>query len=107
VDGHALHDNGPRQQPLGRRGDRGTERRRGRLVGVGDGDQLQVAAAERDDAVVRALPDVAPAPDGLQPVLACEERGRGVEVAGGPEDVVDAACTSGPVRWAICVESTM
>ena len=57
---------------------------------VGDGDHLEVAAAQREDAVVRADPDVAPAAGGAQPVLAGQAVGRGVEVARGPDDVVDA-----------------
>jgi hypothetical protein len=57
---------------------------------VGDSDELEVAAAESEDAVVRADPDVATAAAGAQPVVADEAVGGGVEVVGDPDDVIDA-----------------
>ena len=51
---------------------------------VGDGQHLEVAAAQREDAVVRADPDVAAAAAGGQPVLVGEAVGGGVEVAARP-----------------------
>jgi hypothetical protein len=57
---------------------------------VGDGDHLEVAAAQSEDAVVRADPDVAPAAALRQRVLVGEAVGRRVQVVGDPDDVVDA-----------------
>ena len=55
---HVFDRDGPREQavavPAIRRLDRRAERRARRLVGVRDREQLEVAAAERHDAVVRA-----------------------------------------------------
>ena len=85
---------------------------RGRLGGVGDGEHLEVAAAERQHAVVRADALVAPAAGVGEAVLGGQPRRRPGEVGRRPDDVVDphsraAACTSGPVRCAICVDRTM
>jgi hypothetical protein len=61
---------------------------------VGDGDDLEVAAAESEDAVAGADPDVATAAARAQPVLADEALGGGVQVVGDPDDVVDAQCVT-------------
>jgi hypothetical protein len=57
---------------------------------VGDGQHFQVAAAQGEDAVVRADPDVPAAAAVGQPVLAGEAIRRRVQVGRDPDDVVDA-----------------
>jgi hypothetical protein len=75
---------------LDARHQRRAELRARRLVGVGDGEQLEVAAARRHDPVVRADAVVAPAADGDEPeALLYAARGR-VEVRRRVDDVVDA-----------------
>ena len=87
---HVLHRDRPAEEAVGRGRHRAADDRGGRLLGVGDGQHLEVAAAEREDAVVRADPDVAPAAGVAQPVLAREAVRGGVEVDRRPDDVVDA-----------------
>jgi hypothetical protein len=64
--------------------------RRGRLLGVGDGQDLEIAAAEREDTVVGADPNVPATASVAQPVLAGQPVDGGVEVDRRPDDVVDA-----------------
>jgi len=87
---HVLHRHRPGEEAIGCRRDRAADDRGRRLVGVGDGQHLEVAAAEGEDAVVRADPDVPPAAAIGQPVLVGEAVGRRMQVVGDPDDVVDA-----------------
>ena len=59
------------------------------LVAVDDGHQLDVAAAERHDAVARAVPDVATAGDRRQPVLVVVATGRRLEILDDDDHMVD------------------
>ena len=87
---HVLHRDRPAEEAVGRGRHRAADDRGGRLLGVGDGQQLEVAAAEREDAVVRADADVPAAAGVAQPVLAREPVRGLVEVGRRPDDVVDA-----------------
>jgi quercetin dioxygenase-like cupin family protein len=83
----------PGHQAAGALGDRraedAPERRALRLGGVRHGHQLEVAAAERDDPVVRPDALVAPAAGGDEPVLGLQARRRIVEVRRGEDHVVE------------------
>ena len=62
---------------------------RRRLVAVDDGHQLDVAAAERHDAVARAVPDVTTAGDRRQPELVVVATGRRLEIVDDDDHMVD------------------
>jgi hypothetical protein len=87
---HVLHRDRPAEEAVRRSGHRAADDRSGRLLRVGDGQQLEVAAAEREDPVVRADPDVAPAAGLAQSVLACEPIRGAAQIDRRPDDVVDA-----------------
>ena len=69
-----------------------SDRRRRGLLGVVDRHQLEVAAAERDDPVARALAFVVAAGVDGEAEFGLDPRLRGVEVAGAVDHVVEAHC---------------
>jgi hypothetical protein len=87
------HGHAPGHQPLADRVDavleEAPERRGGRLPCIRDAHELQVAAAERHDPVVRAHALVPATPNGHEPVFGLQPCRGGIGIGGGEDDVVD------------------
>jgi hypothetical protein len=77
---------------------RGAECRARRLLGITDGQQLEVPAAERQDLIMGSEPFVTTASDGGDSQLVRESRGCAVEIASGVDHVVDAHTAEHAIR---------
>lgn len=92
----------PAHQPLAgprnARGQRPPELRPRRLRGVGNRQDLQIAAAERNDPVVGAEPLVAPTSGGAEPVLGLQPGRSGIQIGRSDDDVIDPHGSAFPTR---------
>jgi hypothetical protein len=97
-----VHRDDPAQEPVAAVGESlekaPPELRPCRLVRIGHSQELEIAAAERDDAVACAQTFVASARAGLEPKLALDPRGRRIEVGGRIDHVIDPHVT----KLALC-----